>query len=128
VTGPIPYGVDRGAAQYRLALAVPDSVGERTASDTRAAFDASVGAHDGDGGTRREATCRLRAATTLLLARKPDEAVAEARRALPLLHSARVRDDVHDLEQAAGPFRRRPEVADLIHDVASASGIGAAPA
>jgi hypothetical protein len=118
------YEFHRGTAQSLLVRTNPDVQAPEVVADTCAAFDASARAHSGDGRSRRAASARLRAATTLLVDREPEEAVAQARQALPVLpalRSKRVRDDVHDLEQAAGPFRRRPEVADLLHDLTDAA-------
>ena len=115
------YHYHRGSAQARLVQTRPelsDSALVRDACDTLTRPDAQGIAQ------RHSAQAKLRAATTLLIGREPEEAVRVGRQALPVLpvlRSARVRDDVHDVEQAAGPFRRRPEVADLLHDLSGAT-------
>ena len=115
------YYFHRGSAQHRLVQANPGVANAQLTQDICSAFQLHC---DRNLGNRHTASAKLRAATTLLIGREPEEAVRVGRQALPVLpvlRSARVRDDIHDVEQAAGPFRRRPEVADLLHDLAGAT-------
>ena len=115
------YHYHRGSAQARLVRMRPEL------SDAALVNDAcdSLTRPDGQGIAHRHSVqSRLRAASVLLINREPEEAVRVGRQALPALpslRSARVRDDIHDVEQAAGPFRRRPEVAEFLHDLSTAT-------
>lgn len=116
---------NRATAQSRLVLSGPGPHAASMISEICDSFEASAMTWaSGQGRARFCASARLRAASTLLVGREPDEAVAVGRQALPVLpalRSARVRDDVHDVVRAAVPFRRRPAVAALLHDLTTAT-------
>lgn len=118
---PAQVHFNHGAARQALLRARPDLASEALVTTTVTEFSTSADAWAA-GAQRTAASARLRAASTLMVGRDPEQAVQVARRVIPdlaHLRSKRILDDTHDLRSAAAPYRRRSDVDALVAELSA---------